>query len=71
MDPPTQEGYQTIAAGLEEGHRDDRRAGELPQRKQAERAGALQSVEENAPRRSYRGLSIPERGPIGKQGRNF
>jgi len=46
---------------LEEGHKDDLRAGAPPPWGQAERVGILQSGEQKAPGRPYSSLPVPDR----------
>jgi len=58
LEPSAQEGCGPVGAGLEEGLKDDPRAGTPLLLRKAEKVGAVQPGGEKAPGRPYHGLSV-------------
>ena len=60
MGPPAQEGCRDVGAGLEDGHRIDRRAGAPLLLRKPEGVELVQSEEEKAPGRPHSGFPVFE-----------
>ena len=60
VESSVQESHEPVGVHPEEGHKNDPRDGTPLQRRQAERAGAVQHREEKARRRPKSSLSVPE-----------